>query len=72
MSANASLRGQRRGILESPLYELSGWLLTVDCGTAGCRRERTYSIEELAGTIGPQTTVAAVLRRFRATNAGRG
>ena len=47
-AANASARGQRTAILSSPLRELTGFCLAVDCLTAGCRGERTYSITALA------------------------
>jgi hypothetical protein len=40
-AANASARGQWAAILASPLTELSGFCLVVDCLTAGCGGERT-------------------------------
>jgi hypothetical protein len=35
-AANASDRGQRAAILASPLSELTGFNLTVDCLSPGC------------------------------------
>jgi hypothetical protein len=35
-AANASARGQRVAILASPLHELAGFLLAVDCLAPGC------------------------------------
>jgi hypothetical protein len=51
-AANASARGQRLAILGSPLHELAGFYLSVDCLTAGCGGERPYAVAELA--IAPQ------------------
>ena len=39
-AANASARGQRVAILTSPLHELTGFYLAVDCRSADCRGER--------------------------------
>jgi hypothetical protein len=50
-AANASPRGQRTAILSSPLRELTGFCLAVDCLTAGCRGERIYSITGLHGRL---------------------
>lgn len=60
-AANASPRGQRSAILDSALHELEGFNLTVDCLTAGCRGERSYSVVALAGNLGQQRTVGEVL-----------
>jgi len=42
-AANASARGQRAAILASPLSELTGFNLAVDCLSPGCARERTFA-----------------------------
>ena len=67
-AANASARGLRRAILESPLREMHGFRLAVDCRSAGCRGERTYLIVELARAFGANVTVGEVLRRMRCTH----
>ena len=68
-AANASARGQRVAILASPLTELTGFCLAVDCLTPGCAGERTFALTELASFYGEQTTVAEVLRRMRCSGA---
>src|SRR5690242_546120 len=65
VAANASARGHRRAVLESPLADFTGWLLAVDCGAPQCRRDRVYALAELAGMVGRQTTAGALLRRLR-------
>ena len=57
--------GQRVAILGSPLRELTGFYLSVDCMTAGCGSERTYAVAELASFYGQDQTVGSVLRRMR-------
>jgi hypothetical protein len=57
-------------VLESPLVEFTGWNLAVDCGAPQCRRDRLYNMEELAGTIGRQTTIGVLLRRLRCRDCG--
>ena len=64
-AANATPHGQRVAILASPLRELDGFRLAVDCRSAGCRGERTYLVAELATSFGANTTVGEVLRRMR-------
>jgi hypothetical protein len=64
-AANASPRGQRAAILASPLHELTGFCLAVDCLAPGCGRERTYAVAELASFYGRERTVGEVLRRMR-------
>jgi hypothetical protein len=64
-AANASARGQRAAILASPLSELSGFCLVVDCLTAGCGGERTFAASDLAGFYGVGRAVGDVLRRMR-------
>ena len=66
-AANASARGQRTAILASPLRELSGFYLAVDCGSPECRRDRTFAIADLAAFYGPDRKVRDVLRRMRCT-----
>jgi hypothetical protein len=64
-AANASARGQRAAILASPLHELTGFYLAVDCLTPRCRGERTFAVAELASFYGRDRTVGAVLQRMR-------
>jgi hypothetical protein len=64
-AANASARGQRAAILASPLSELSGFCLVVDCLAPDCGGERTFSVSDLAGFYGASRTVGDVLRRMR-------
>ena len=47
-------------ILASPLHELTGFSLSVDCLTSGCARERTFAVAELANFYGG---AAHVVRR---------
>jgi hypothetical protein len=56
-AANASARGQRAAILASPLHELTGFCLAVDCMAAGCGGERTYAVASLASFYGGDMTV---------------
>jgi hypothetical protein len=42
-AANASARGQRAAILASPLHELTGFYLAVDCLAPRCNGERTFA-----------------------------
>ena len=64
-AANASARGQRTAILSSPLHQLTGFCLAVDCLTLGCRGERAFAIGDLAKFYGRYRTVADVLQRMR-------
>jgi hypothetical protein len=59
-AANASARGQRAAILASPLSELTGFNLTVDCLNPGCARERTFAVADLASFYGGNRTVGEV------------
>ena len=68
-AANASARGQRAAILASPLHELTGFCLAVDCLAVECRGERTFAIAELASFYGWDRTVGQVLRRMRCSRA---
>ncbi len=65
MGANASPRKQRHAIMASPLRELTGFSLTVDCRGANCGGERTYAIRALGACYGDRVTVADVLRQMR-------
>ena len=49
-AANASPRGQRVAIFASPLHELTGFCLAVDCLNSECRRDRMFAVTELAGS----------------------
>jgi hypothetical protein len=71
-AANASPSGQRTAIFESPLHELTGFNLMVDCMVPGCRRDRAYAIGDLARSFGPRCTVGDVLRRMRCSADGCG
>jgi len=51
-AANASARGQRTAILASPLHELTGFYLAVDCLAPRCNGERTFAVAELATFYG--------------------
>jgi hypothetical protein len=68
-AANASARGQRTAILASPLHELTGFYLAVDCLALRCNGERTFAVAELASFCGRETTVGQVLRRMRCSGA---
>ncbi len=68
-AANASARGQRAAILASPLHELTGFLLAVDCLAPGCNGERNFAVAELASFYGQDCTVGQVLRRMRCSGA---
>jgi hypothetical protein len=70
-AANASARGQRTAILSSPLRELTGFCLAVDCLTPGCRGERTYSITALTACYDAKQTVSSVMRLMRCTGCGK-
>ena len=61
-AADASARGQRAAILASPLHELIGFYLAVDCRTPGCNGEWTFAVAELASFYGRNSTVGQVLR----------
>ena len=58
-AANASARGQRAAILASPLHELTGFYLAVDCLAPRCNGERTFAVAELATFYGRDSTVDA-------------
>jgi hypothetical protein len=64
-AANASARGQRAAILTSPLRELTGFALAVDCLAPRCGGERAFSMADLATFYGADRTVGEVLRRMR-------
>ena len=64
-AANASARGQRSAILASPLRELTGFVLAVDCRRAGCGGERSYAITALGACYGDRVTVGDTLRQMR-------
>jgi hypothetical protein len=68
-AANASARGQRAAIIASPLSELTGFNLAVDCLSPGCAREQTFAVTDLATFYGGGRTVGEVLRRMRRSGA---
>jgi hypothetical protein len=63
-AANASARGQRVAILASPLHQLTGFYLSVDCGTTSCGGQRAFAISDLASFY-KDRTVGEVLRLMR-------
>jgi hypothetical protein len=65
-------RGQRVAILASPLHELTGFYLAVDCLAPGCAGERAYTIAELAAFYRPDRTIGDALRRMRCSGGCRG
>ena len=71
-AASASARGQRAAILASPLSELTGFNLAVDCLTPRCGDERTFAVADLANFYGRDRTVGDVLRRMRCAGACSG
>jgi hypothetical protein len=64
-AAKASARGQRVAILSSPLGELTGFSLVVNCGAPACGGERTYTVAALTACYGAGMTVSDALRRMR-------
>jgi hypothetical protein len=64
-AANASPRGERTAILASPLVELTGFALAVDCLSPQCGGERSYSVTALAACYGRTMTAGEVLRLMR-------
>jgi hypothetical protein len=64
-AADASVRGQRDTILASPLRELTGFVLTVDCRAAKCGGERFYALTALAAYYRPDMTVGEALLQMR-------
>ena len=68
-AANASAAGQRGAILASPLHELTGFYLAVDCRAPGCNGERRIAAAELANFYGKDCTVGEILRRMRCSGA---
>jgi hypothetical protein len=64
-AANASARAHRSAILASPLHELMGFCLELDCLAEGCRRDRMFAVSELASFYGRDRTVGEVLGRMR-------
>jgi hypothetical protein len=64
-AANASPRGQRAAILASPLAELTGFALVVDCRSARCGGERSYTLAALTACYESAVTVGEVLRQMR-------
>ena len=50
-AANASPRAQRSAILASPLHELTGFCLEVDCLAEGCRQDRMFAVSGRSSDI---------------------
>jgi hypothetical protein len=71
-AANASARGQRSAILASPLRDLTGFYLAVDCLASGRGGELSYAVAELASFYGARHTVGNVLRRIRCSGGAAG
>ena len=53
----------------SPLHELTGLYLAVDCRAPGCNGERRFAVAELANFYGKDRTVGEILRRMRCSGA---
>ena len=51
-------------ILASPLHQLTGFYLSVDCGTTSCGGQRAFAISDLAAFY-KDRTVGEVLRLMR-------
>jgi hypothetical protein len=66
-AATLTPRRRRTIILATPLAELSGAALVIDCLSAGCAGERRVLIRDLAGVYGRQQTLAEALQRMRCT-----
>ncbi|HXA26133.1 MAG TPA: hypothetical protein VNW90_27950 [Acetobacteraceae bacterium] len=64
-AANASARGQRAAILTSPVRDLTGFCLAVDCLAPGSGGERSSAVAALARFYGGERTVGQVLQRMR-------
>jgi hypothetical protein len=62
---SADTRGQRAAILASPLQELTGFLLAVDCLAPGCAGERRFAVAELASFYGAASTVTGPVLNAR-------
>ena len=60
---------QRVAILASPLHDLTGFYLAVDCLAPQCNGERSFIVVELATFYGRDGTVGQVLRRMRCSGA---
>jgi hypothetical protein len=69
MAANASARGQRSAIMGSPLGELTGFYLAVDCRAGNCPGERRFAVAELAAFYKGRT-VGEVLQLMRCSGCG--
>ena len=70
-AANASARGQRATILASPLHELTGFYLAVDCLAPRCAGERTFAVAELESFYSRHSLAPhAVLQRLRWARGG--
>ena len=65
MGQNASERAVRNAVLNSPIRELDGYRLAIDCGRQECGGERVYDLTALGRLHGPDVTVAGVVRRMR-------
>jgi hypothetical protein len=67
--AAASLTPRRRRsiILATPLVELDGAALVIDCLTGGCAGERRVLVRDLAAVYGRGQTLAEALQRMRCT-----
>jgi len=64
-AATLTPRRRRTIMLATPLAELDGLALAVDCLTEGCAGERRVLIRDLAGVYGRQQTLAEALQRMR-------
>ena len=67
-AANLTTRRRRTIILATPLAELDGAALVIDCLTPDCAGERRVLVRYLAGVYGRQQTLAEALQRMRCTS----
>jgi hypothetical protein len=64
-AADASVRGQRDTVLASPLRDLTGFVLIIDCCGPCCGGERSYALTALAAHYRPDMTVDEALLQMR-------
>ncbi len=56
--------------MASPLRDMTGMYLAVDCGAPDCRGERTYAVAALARSYGEAMTMAGMIQRMRCAGCG--
>jgi hypothetical protein len=64
-------RRRRDAALAAKLVDIGGgWVLSLDCRSPGCRRDRRYSLQGLAGVLPAGTTLSAAIRAMRCRDCG--